>query len=591
MSQVGLMHPHNLLTQAIDQAHAVEDERVRAEFLEGLAHVAVAQGAGGLARELLLDLADVGARGATYMALAERALADGDHTQARADLEGARAAAESGKRWAPRPDWLSAGQATARVVSLRVRIGEAEDLQVARRWADQLVYDGVAGARSRIAIAAATRGEEPDAQAWDQARAAIATVRDAADRRRLVVEFAEAVVAANDPVGATVLAREAVSADSDMDWLNRMVLLRGVGQALARAGWLDAASWACNQALDLAIEGRHDAPRLVGALCGLAQAMVGPLGADAAGEAVDIALEVLVAVPLDAEALAPAPWGLLRECVDAHPELAKPLHARLAAMDELPPAWRFVRARLALQAGSQRAALDDAAVLAELGDDGATLSALVRVGGGELLSGRRQMAEALSACAEGAEVRVPMGRGERLGVELAFVRALLGAGSVGGARELAMLVTDPIRRAALLVEVAEAAHARGELRSLRATADAALGELSGDAGLGLSAAPSLLRLALLRGQIGDPEAAGAAVTQLVAATAATDVVGALRVLGDCTRRLRARKLGVLANSFSDAALARLVDAETAEARCGGVLAWLEGLTGSLAPSGAEGDQR
>ena len=59
MSQAGLMHPRNLLTQAIDQAHAIEDDRVRAELLEGLAHVAIAQDAGCEMRMTLELLAEL----------------------------------------------------------------------------------------------------------------------------------------------------------------------------------------------------------------------------------------------------------------------------------------------------------------------------------------------------------------------------------------------------------------------------------------------------------------------------------------------------------------------------------------------------
>ena len=59
MSDLSLLHPNNLVTQAVDQAHAVADEAQRAELLEALAVIALAHGQPGVTRELLIDLVHV----------------------------------------------------------------------------------------------------------------------------------------------------------------------------------------------------------------------------------------------------------------------------------------------------------------------------------------------------------------------------------------------------------------------------------------------------------------------------------------------------------------------------------------------------
>lgn len=579
MSDLTLLHPHNLVTQAVDQAHAVEDPQARAEYLEELALVALGHEQPAVSRELLLDLEDLGARGAVLLALCEQALEAGDPTQARTDLAGVAAILDTGRRWRPRQGFVGPAPVTGRVAELAVRLGGDEDFALARRLA--LLQEGAASARAWMHIAAARVEPEPDLEAWDAARAAIRAAHDDATRRRLLVDFADLLVRAGHSAGAAVLAREALTGDAEMDWLQQALLLEGVARSLARGGLLPVATWAWEQALDVLVEGRHDPARAVVAVCRLAEGRAGPLGDDAAAEMIEIGRQLLAALPLDEEACPPDPWGQLREQVDAIPGAAGPLVAALEAAREavqLPDAWRFVLGRHYLEQSRQAEALAEATRLeasAEL--PGRAMGVVLRVLAGEVISGRQKMGALLAEAPPGTELRLPVGRAPLRPLEHVFVGSLLDAASVRGACEVARLAVDPVLRASALVEVAEAARVKGELRLLRTAADEALAacrEAEGDA---LARAGLLRRLGVLRGQVGDPEAASEALAELVAATAGARPATSLRLLGETVRELRAHKVGPLGRPLMEAALQGLIAASDAEARVGGVLGWLEGL--------------
>ena len=491
--------PRYLVTQAVDAAHGVTDPQARAALLEGAIRAAVVHGLEALAIELLLDLPDAAGRGALRADLADRALARGEKEAARRLVHAAASDLRGLSRWRPRPGWLSPATAAARLCGALVELGSPEDVNRAEALAQGISGERAARARALLTVAGATRaaeGEEDEEQlaraagSWDQAVAAIREVSDPSDRRSLMVGLAEAAIQGGDPAAAVALGREALAEAGGFDWLQRVLLLEGIAAALAGAGWREAARWAWEEAIDLAVEGKQDYRRAVAALCRIGRAMRTGLSAEASAEPLQIALAMVGPVPLGPEARAPDPWGLVREAFEGDPPAMKALVAALDSRAEgQPAAWQMVRAQACLADGRRSAVEKIATSLEALPErEARAFAAILRCVRGGVEEATSQMEALLAQADEGESLSLPTGDGAPMPLETAFVRALLKSGATQAATQLAGLVTDGPRRAALLAEIGEALRAAGQSRSaLEVVRSAAAGLMEpGSIGPGLS---------------------------------------------------------------------------------------------------------
>jgi hypothetical protein len=380
-----------LLSQALDLAHAAGDGEGRWARVEAVAALAVELGEPGLAAEVALDLPDASARGWLHASVA--ALAPPGGAEGRAHLTAAEAALEApGARWRAREGgaaWTSPEVARATLVALYARHGAVE-----RAWAgaERLGPGRIGTARAWVAVAAASSAAPDTARAdaaWSAAREAARAVDDAGERGRLLVGLVEAAVRAGEPVRAAALARE-LTGDAALDALTRARLAEAVAGPLAAAGFMEAAAWAWGQVLDLVIDGGVPAEPAVDLVARVARTQEPLLGAAVAASTAARAVEIAQRTALPPEPAHGFGWRTLAALSLDRPALALPLREHLRHQPLLPPAWCALLAELERRTGHPSRARRAAELLEQshhrAGDDPEALAcaAVVRAALGDL---------------------------------------------------------------------------------------------------------------------------------------------------------------------------------------------------------------